>query len=270
METAANKRSCHRLTEEELQDLIKRWKQGDRSARAQLIQSHLYVVNYLIPKYLDQGVEWDDLYQEGCYGLICAIDRYDPDKGASIATYAHSWIEKYLKCCIQKQNIENPIIISEDIYYALKRYHRAYSDLCCQLERDPTDSEIAQYMNQTPEELRKLKEFIYIYLPLDKGFGNKKTPPENYLIPRYKLPPSAESIVLDNLCPLDLSQYNVMLTKREEESLRQRLGFTTEGIPKTFKEISAATGWSEETIRADYYRALTKIRAGIASKQQDK
>lgn len=270
MKSSQNRNSKHRLSEEEQDELVYRSQQGDAKAREHMIYSHLFLVDILVARYLGQGVDREDLYQEGCYGLICAIDRYDSSKGASIATYATRWIEKYLKSCIQKQNMDSPITLTEGIYYELKRYHRAYSILYSQLQRDPSDEEISKQMNLPPGTVKTLKEYLFFYFPLDSGFETDSAPPEYYLIPKHKLPPSAESIAIESLCPIDLSQYNVQLTRREEESLRYRLGLTEDGEKLSFREISAITGWSQETLRADYHRAIHKIRSGITSESRKK
>jgi len=85
------------LSLEELQALGKRSSEGDLDARETLILSHLGLVNLVLQEYTGKGTDTEDLYQEGCYGLILAVDNYDYRRGTRLSTYAVYWIRKRMK-----------------------------------------------------------------------------------------------------------------------------------------------------------------------------
>lgn len=252
-----------KLTDEEIMELARRSAQGDARAREQLLLSHLYLVDQLVHQNLGRGVDQEDLFQDGCYGLIQAIDRYDPTRGARLKTYATYWINKQIKQCIHEQNLYAPISMPEGAFYSLQRYRYSYNYLFDTLARPPSDEELASHMGISIQKLRKIYLSICSYISLDMDGKNPGRPGDRYtehLIPLQKLSPSAEEEALKNLCPLDLASYGVTLTPREMEILCRHLGFTPEGDPEPHRVIAKDLGLSLEAVRKEYWRAIKKIR----------
>lgn len=234
-------------TEEELQVLFYKCREGDLGAREALILYYCPFVHHTARKYaFDYCVPYDDLYQEGCYGLILAIDKFDVTRKTNFKVFAKSYIEKYIKKALIEQNQSQPMIYQEDFYYLLQKYLRFVNELTSILHRPPNDKEIAQKMGISEEKVRSLKSRTYHFLSQESTFNEA-------------IAESAENQVIKKLGDIDLSFLDVRLTKRELEVLRRRLGFTEDGQPQTLYEISAETGISYELARRAYQIAIRKI-----------
>lgn len=234
-------------TDEELQELFYKYRDGDLEAKEQLILHFFPLVEYLAKKYcFDCCVPYDDLYQEGCYGLILAIDKYDVTRNTKFSGFAKTYIEKYIKKALREQNQSQPLTYQEDFYYLLQKYLRIVNELTTILHRTPNDKEIAEKMEISEKKVRLLKSRTFHFISqetmIDEGFAE-----------------SAENQVIKQLGDIDLSFLNIRLTKRELDILRRRLGFTEDGYPQTLYEISAETGISYELARRAYQSAIRKI-----------
>ena len=141
IETKSNEKSNR---EEEYQ-LAKLSKAGDKKARETLILNHLPLVRRLMGIYTGKGTPHDVLFQEGCYGLILAIDRFDPDKGTALSTYAIHYIQKYLRKAIA-DNYPHPIILKEKSSAKAKKYKQAIETLTEKYGRSPSNREVADYL----------------------------------------------------------------------------------------------------------------------------
>lgn len=250
-----------RLSKEEIFVLAQKSTQGDLRAREQLILSQLPLVDQLINEFSNRGVDREDLYQDGCYGLIKAIDRFDPNRGVQLSTYAAYWIRKYLKKALIEQNQYSPIIHKEAAFYAVQRYNTSLLSLRDELGRSPTDEELASRMNCGVKAILRIRSHCYSFCSMDSGRAQEYmdesfTPP--LILPLDKLSPSAENEALKSLG--EFSDYDVQLSEIEELTLRRYLGFTPTGEPEDLKDISASTGLSIDALRRSYYRALKKIR----------
>lgn len=84
------------LTTEEARELARRAHEGDLTARNRLVECHYNLVHKLVSVYGTSKDHYDDLFQEGCIGLIEAAERFDPEKESSFLTYAYIWVRKYI------------------------------------------------------------------------------------------------------------------------------------------------------------------------------
>lgn len=253
------------MSREKLQALAQRCAQGDKEAREQLICAHLPLVEFFVVRYLGRGVDKEDLFQEGCYGLLRAVDRYDPNRGTALSTYAGYWIEKHIKNSLYRQNISIPIVPHETVYYKTKTYLETVTDLHNALGRQPTDEEICARMDLTLPELRRLQQYIITCVPLDEDgthaiHENVKRP-----LPGTCALPSAEDLVMKGLSIADVIPPGANLTDRELDCLARHLGLGESGKKESFVTIAANTGWSVETLRKDYARAMEKLRAAYTA-----
>lgn len=140
----------------EEQLFIEYLKTGDRKIRDEIVGQHLYIAEILTKKFLNRGIDYDDLYQVACVGLIYAVERYDITKGVKFSSFATPTIigeiKKYFR---DKANI---IRIPRRIYEIYKKVNQARNALSQKLERAPKVEEIAEYLNISEEMVLEVLE----------------------------------------------------------------------------------------------------------------
>ncbi len=143
------------LTHQEEIDLSKRAKAGDKKARQRLIEKNLRLVISVAKKYRGMGLPFEDLIQEGNIGLMKAVEKYDPDRGWRFSTYATWWVRQAVQRSVadKGRTIRVPVHMGEKI----RKMARAYNELSAELEREPTDEEVAGRLGWTVDEVRDVK-----------------------------------------------------------------------------------------------------------------
>jgi RNA polymerase primary sigma factor len=141
------------LTHEEEIDLSKRAKQGDARARQRLIEKNLRLVVSVAKKYRGYGLPFEDLIQEGNIGLMKAVEKFDPDRGFRFSTYATWWIRQAVQRAVadKGRTIRVPVHMTEKI----RKMARTRSELALELEREPTEEEVAERLGWTEEEIKE-------------------------------------------------------------------------------------------------------------------
>ena len=110
------------LSEKEGTTLAKKVKEGDKAARERMIDANLRLVVTIAKRYLNRGVAFLDLIDEGNIGLIRAVERFDENKKCRFSTYATYWIRQAIERAILNQSriVRLPIHVSNDIYRLLR------------------------------------------------------------------------------------------------------------------------------------------------------
>lgn len=239
-----------RMSLEECLDLGRRSSEGDPEARETLILSHIYLIESILAEFCNKGADPDDLFQEGCYGLLKAVDLYDYKKGVLFSTYAVHWIRKQMRFALRTQSIDKPVILKDKEYWLLMKVCTFITRWTQEHRCKPSCEIIAEELNLTLEQTAK-------FLQLSEPLINI----EDSVIVGFKtgLSRSAEEEFFDNFLFLD----DVPLTYREKIILSRRLGCTSIGREETLKEIAASMGLSYETVRLDYRLALDKVKTKI-------
>lgn len=139
------------------QELFNQYKKtGDISIRNKIIESYLYMVDILIRKYLNKGVEYDDLYQVGAMALIFAVERFDPSKGYEFSSFATPTIigeiKKYFRD--KEWSVKVPRRLKE-LSGKLQAYKEELSN---KLQRNPTILELAEYAGCSEEDVLQAME----------------------------------------------------------------------------------------------------------------
>ncbi|MDO5648992.1 MAG: SigB/SigF/SigG family RNA polymerase sigma factor [Gallicola sp.] len=145
----------------------------DPQLREILIEKHLYIAEILAKKYVNKGIEYDDLFQVASIGLILAIDRYDVSKGFEFSSFATPTIVGEIKKYFRDKGWV--IRVPRRIQEVSKKVNNAKTYLSQNLQRSPTISDIAEYLNTTEEEVLEALEASRVYAPqsLDSTFDSQ-------------------------------------------------------------------------------------------------
>ena len=157
----------------------------DIKLRNQLVESYLYMVDILIRKYLNKGVDYDDLYQVGAMALVSAVDRFDPSKGFEFSSFATPTILGEIKRYFRDK--EWGVKVPRRLKELSAKVPAAKEHLFGQLQRMPTVKEIAEYLGNTEEEILEAMEGgrAYNSYSLNQTFDEAGDTGENPILERY-------------------------------------------------------------------------------------
>ncbi|MBU5428362.1 SigB/SigF/SigG family RNA polymerase sigma factor [Tissierella pigra] len=148
----------------EIKELFKAYSETkDKDIRNKLIEKHIYIAEILSKKYANRGIEYDDIYQVACIGLIYAIDRYNIEKGYEFSSFATPTIIGEIKKYFRDKGWT--IRVPRRIQELSKKINNAKVLLSQQLQRSPTIEDIANYLNYTEEEILEAMEASKVYTP---------------------------------------------------------------------------------------------------------
>jgi RNA polymerase primary sigma factor len=147
-------------------ELAKRVAKGDEGARARMIAANLRLVVHWARRYQDRGVDFGDLVQEGTFGLMRAVDKFDWRRGFRFSTYATWWIRQALQRAVQQHG--NTIRVPMEVAEQSQRADRLTWELAAELQRDPTPEEIAEASGIDPGGLEALQGLARVVASLDQ------------------------------------------------------------------------------------------------------
>lgn len=246
------------LTADEEKELAKRIEQGDEEAKERLINCNLRLVVNIAKKYTCSGVQIEDLIQEGCFGLMRAVDLFDYRKGHKFSTYAAWWIRQKVIRATHEQARTIRLPVNKNL--EIGKMNRAFNKLSSKLGRAPTDAEIAAEMNVSEEKLRKLKRYAQHSLSLEKNLfdDDEDEKPLKAIVSDGKIE-EAEKVVDLGLLRSRLEEVLSSLPELEAKVIRLRYGLD-DGRPRTFEEIGKMFGFSKQWANLTEKEALRKIR----------
>lgn len=251
--TRAELASAAGLSEAQLQARRHQW----QSAKQKMIGSNLRLVVSIAKRYLNRGVPFLDLIQEGALGLNRAAEKFDPEKGYKFSTYAYWWIRQGITRTIANQGrtIRLPVHIVEQ----LSKLKRAYRDLRRSLQRNPTESELAKEIEITVEHLRYLQQVRHQSLSLNHRIGTEESS-ELLDVLEDNATQSPEAQMNEMMMRQDILEVlDNILTEREKEIVALRYGLLT-GEPYTLEEVSSLFNLSRERVRQIQNKAMRKLR----------
>ena len=235
----------------ELQNIVS----DGQDARNSLTEANLRLVVSIAKKYVNQGMSFLDLIQEGNTGLIKAVDKFDYRKGFKFSTYATWWIRQAITRAIadQARTIRVPVHMVETVN-SIRRQKR---ELTVKLGRDPTDEELADAMGMPLQRLHEIMNETMEATSLDTPVGEEDDS-------------SVGDFVADttSLSPQDAADYRMLqqrinevlgtLSEREQQVLRLRFGLD-DGEPRTLEDVGRMFGVTRERIRQIEAKALRKL-----------
>jgi RNA polymerase sigma factor RpoS len=253
------------LTFEQEQELAKRIEQGDGDARAKMIEANLRLVVAIGKKYINRGLQFSDIIEEGNLGLIRAVEKFQYERGFKFSTYASWWIKQSIERAIvnQTRTIRLPVHIAEIV----NSYMRAVRQLTQSLGREPQIEEIAKKMRVTVDKVRSISQVVRETYSLDMLIGDQEEDTlKDILQDNNALSPASFS---DDIRRREhIEEWLQQLSVSERKVIELRFGLN-DGEPKTLDSIGKEFGITRERVRQIETQALNKLRAITKRKKID-
>jgi len=250
------------LTAEEERALARRIDDGDMAARDLMIESNLRLVVKIAKRYMNRGLPFLDLIEEGNLGLIKAVERFKLSKECRFSTYATWWIRQSIERALvnQSRTIRLPVHVSDDINKLIK----ITRELVRVYNREPQVTEVAEAMGVEPSYIRRLMVLLKKTYSIEHPMGENSD---------YSLIDTIEDSTVVN--PLELAEwlnkYQLIadllatLNDNEKEIIALRFGLDDRD-PQTLDTIGRQFGVTRERIRQIEAKSLDKLRALLAER----
>lgn len=253
------------ITPEQEVELAERIKQGDEKARELMIKANLRLVVKLARDYSNYGVPLADLISEGNIGLMKAVEKFDPEKGGKLSTYAGWWIKQAIKRALANQGktIRLPIHLVDK----LARVRRITAMLTEEMGEEPTDEELSDVLGIPERKLAMLKQASQRPASLDAPIGEDSAATYAEMIGDENAVSPLDELANKNHLD-ELGDMLGVLDERESAIIGSRFGLNGKKV-MTLEEISHSFGVSRERIRQVQNAAIGKMRKVLSKKEKN-
>jgi RNA polymerase primary sigma factor len=252
------------LTLEEETKLARRILKGDKAARSHMVSANLRLVVKIAMDYRDFGLPLMDLVGEGNMGLVKAVDRFDPDKGGKLSTYASWWIRQSIQRALANQ--AKTIRIPVHAIATISKIRRMTRELVERLGRDPTDEEIAIELAMPTSKVAHLRSVSHHPASLDAPIGDSEDSASLGEVVRDESAQSPAEAMKDRSMSADLRSIVGALDDREAEIIRLRFGLDGRS-EMTLADVGKKFNVTRERIRQLEQLSIKKLRHLMSEKE---
>ena len=236
---------------------------GDQAARARMIESNLRLVVKIARRYMNRGLAFLDLIEEGNLGLIRAVEKFDWEKGFKFSTYATWWVRQAITRAIadQARTIRIPVHMIETI----NKLNRISRQMLQEMGREPLPDELAERMEMPEDKVRKVLKIAKEPISMETPIGDDEDSHLGDFIEDQTVHSPVDSATSSGLRE---TTHNVLagLTPREAKVLRMRFGIDM-NTDHTLEEVGKQFDVTRERIRQIEAKALRKLRHPTRSDQ---
>lgn len=256
-----------RLSRAEEQEIGRRARDSDEAARQHMVQCNLRLVVSIAKNYIERGLSFLDLVEEGNLGLLKAVERFDPDKGCKFSTYASWWIKQAIRRALinKVKDVRVPAYMVE----LIGQWRRTVLELAQQLSRPPSAEEIARHLDLPVDKVRQIQQAMGSQTSLFTGEEDDSVALER-VQEQLLEPPAEEAAEFLGISRERLEHaISSVLSDREEVILRLRYGFSEDNQTLTLEQIGGRLGLTRERVRQLERHALKRLWAYLTGEPVD-